>query len=200
MRGTAAGPIGRGALRLFATVVVAGLLVSAGACGRKSESELASEWLAKGLDAHRAGRLAEAASDYREVLVHDPDNKYAYFNLGVIDQTNGALASAQSDYRLALSTDPNFVPALFNLAIVETSLGNLNEAIDLYRRTISVQPDYAEAHLNLGFALIDAGQHGEGRRELALAVRLKPKLAERVEPAGAPDPAASPSITPSPSA
>ena len=199
VRGTAAVPIGRSALRLFATVVAAGLLVGAGACGGKSESEQASEWLAKGLDAHRAGHLAEAASDYRQVLVHDPGNKYAYFNLGVIDQTNGALASAESNYGLALSADPNFVPALFNLAIVETGLGNLNESIDLYRRTIKLQPDYAEAHLNLGFALIDAGERKEGRQELALAVKLKPKLAERVEPAGSPKPAvsSSPSVSPS---
>jgi tetratricopeptide (TPR) repeat protein len=199
MHRTAPGPIGGGALRLFATVVVVGLLVGTGACGRKSESEQASEWLAKGLDAHRAGHLAEAASDYRQVLVHDPNNKYAYFNLGVIDQTNGALASAESNYGLALSTDRNFVPALFNLATVETSLGKLDESINLYRRTIKVQPDYAEAHMNLGFALIDAGERREGRRELALAVQLKPELAERVEPAGSPKPAVSSSPTGSPS-
>ena len=46
----------------------------------------------------------------------------AYFNLGVIDQTNGALASAESNYGLALSADPNFVPALFNLASIHFAL------------------------------------------------------------------------------
>ncbi|HEY6680692.1 MAG TPA: hypothetical protein VI276_05725 [Actinomycetota bacterium] len=31
------------------------------------------------------------------------NNKYAYYDLGTIDQTNGALASVESNYRFALN-------------------------------------------------------------------------------------------------
>jgi tetratricopeptide (TPR) repeat protein len=57
-----------------------------------------------GIAAQQAGRLPEAAADYRDVLVHDPNNKYAYYDLGTIDKTNGALASAESNYRFALNS------------------------------------------------------------------------------------------------
>jgi tetratricopeptide (TPR) repeat protein len=154
---------------------------------QKSESQLASEALAAGLAAHQAGNLPEAAADYREVLVHDPNNKYAYYNLGLIDQTNGSMASADSNYSLAISIDPNYVPALYNLAIVKTAEHDLAAAIDLYERAIGAQPDYADAHLNLGFALIQKGQEKEGNAELKKAVQLDPKLAKRIpeQPAGA---------------
>ena len=49
---------------------------------KKSDADLANEALQQGIAAQNAGRLAEAAADYREVLVHDPNNKYAYFDLG----------------------------------------------------------------------------------------------------------------------
>ena len=150
-------------------------------CSKKSDAELASEALAQGIAAQNAGRLPEAAADYREVLVHDPNNKFAYFDLGTIDQANGALASAESNYRFALSIDPAFTNALFNLAIVRHDLGDLKESIDLYRQVIKIQPDYASAHLNLGFALIEAHQGKEGKAELKIAVQLDPSLASRVK-------------------
>lgn len=154
------------------------------ACSDKSdttsEGALAAAALAKGLNAHKAGNLAEAAADYREVLVHDPNNKYAYYNLGLIDQTNGSLASADSNYSLAISIDPEYVPALYNLAIVKTAEDDLAAAIDLYRTTVQIQPDYAAAHLNLGFALIENGDRREGKDELDKAVSLDPSLASRI--------------------
>src|SRR5213593_4103543 len=80
------------------------VLVLAGACAKgKSDAEQASAALAAGLKAHAAGRLDEAASDYRKVLVYDPRNKFAYYNLGVIEQAQGDDGSAESNYRIALT-------------------------------------------------------------------------------------------------
>jgi len=171
--------------KLTIPILVAGLGLSASACSednktQASEAELATAALQKGLDAHAAGDLPAAAAAYREVIVHDPNNQYAYYNLGVIDQANGALASADSNYSFAISIDPAYVPALYNLAIVKTAQGDIEAAIDLYRRAIDAQPDYAAAHLNLGFALIEDGQRKDGRAELALAVELDPSLAKRI--------------------
>ena len=160
------------------------LMVLAASCStKKSEAQLAADALAKGIPAQEAGRLAEAAGDYREVLVHDPNSKFAYYNLGLIDQTNGALASAESNYRLALSIDPGFTSALYNLAIVRHDLGDLKESIDLYRQVIQLEPENASAHLNLGFALIEAHQKIRGNAELQIAVQLNPDFADRVNAA-----------------
>lgn len=55
--------------------LLAVLLTVGFSCSKKSEAELANEALQKGIAAQNAGRLAEAEADYREVLVHDPNNK-----------------------------------------------------------------------------------------------------------------------------
>jgi tetratricopeptide (TPR) repeat protein len=172
--------------KLAVVMLVAGLVLS-GACskndnGQASEAELAAAALQRGLEAHAAGDLPAAAAAYREVILHDPNNQYAYYNLGVIDQANGSLASADSNYSLALSIDPGYVPALYNLAIVKTAEGDVRAAIDLYQRAIDAEPDYAPAHLNLGFALIDEGQRKKGKAELGTAVELDPSLAKRIQP------------------
>ena len=175
-----------GRRKLVVAILAAGLALSAGACstanenGAASQPELAAAALQRGLDAHAAGDLPAAAAAYREVLIHDPNNQFAYYNLGVIDQANGSLESADSNYGLALSIDPSYVPALYNLAIVKTAIGETKAAIDLYRSAILEEPDYAAAHLNLGFALIDDGQRKEGKAELATAVELDSSLAERI--------------------
>jgi len=124
---------------LPAVLLLVALLV--GACTKgKSDAEQASAALAAGLKAHAAGRLDEAAADYRKVLVYDPRNKFAYYNLGVIEQARGDGGSAESNYRIALTIDPDFVPALFNLAILRTAQGGGRESIDLYRHVIEIDP------------------------------------------------------------
>jgi tetratricopeptide (TPR) repeat protein len=156
------------------------LLLLIGACSKgTTDSDQASLALAAGLKAHAAGRLDEAAADYRKVLVYDPRNKFAYYNLGVIEQTQGQGGSA-SAYRIALPIDPNFVPALFNLVILRTSSGGDREAVDLYKQVIQIDEGYAAAHLNLGFLLLDNGQERQGNAELAIAVGLDPTLADRI--------------------
>lgn len=185
------------------------VLILAGACAKgNSDAEQASAALAAGLKAHAAGRLDEAAADYRKVLLYDPRNKFAYYNLGVIEQARGDGGSAESNYRITLTIDPDFVPALFNLAILRTAQGGGRESIDLYRHVIEIDPSYAAAHLNLGFLLVDNGQVKKGKAELAIAVGLDPSLASRIpedllvgpapQPSASVGPLASGSPTPSP--
>lgn len=173
------------------TVLAVGLV----ACGGKSDSDKASDALNTGLQAHLAGDLTAAAAAYRETLALDPQNKYAYFNLGLIDQTNGNSQGAESNYRTALGIDPDYSPALFNLAIVRNDLNDVQGAIELYRKVTTLSPDNAGAHLNLGLALRRIGQTQEGDAELATAVRLDPSLQGRF-PSSTPKP--EPSTTPTP--
>jgi tetratricopeptide (TPR) repeat protein len=180
-RGNEDGRVDRGRPRFRTWPALLLLLLLICACSKgTTDSDQASLALAAGLKAHAAGRLDEAAADYRKVLVYDPRNKFAYYNLGVIEQTQGDGVSAESDYRIALTIDPNFVPALFNLAILRTSSGGDREAIDLYRQVIQIDEGYAAAHLNLGFLLLDNGQERQGIAELAIAVGLDPTLADRI--------------------
>src|SRR5437867_2125847 len=198
----------RAAFRTLPVVLLLVALLVAACSNGKSDAEQASAALAAGLKAHAAGRLDEAVADYRKVLVYDPRNKFAYYNLGVIEQARGDGESAESNYRIALTIDPDFVRALFNLAILRTPHGGGRESIDLYQQVIEIDPSYADAHLNMGFLLVANGEVKKGMAELAVAVGLDPSLASRVpedllaspapQPSGSAGPQASGSATSSP--
>jgi tetratricopeptide (TPR) repeat protein len=197
----------RAGSRRLVCVVAAALIAFVASCGSgQTDQQQAAAILQEGLAAHSSGDLAKAEADYRRVLVLDPSNKFAYYNLGLIAQSQGDPLAADRNYRIVLGIDPEFAPALYNLAIIRTDAGAKDEAIDLYRRAIQSNPTDAAAHLNLGLLLIGEGQQAAGQSELDLAVQLDPDLASRIPspPAtgGTPlppgQPGASPSVSPSP--
>lgn len=174
---------------LAATLLV---VVGLAACGsslssQASSAKQAADALAAGLQAQTQGKTQEAIDDYNKVLQHDSKNKYAYYNLGVIDQQAGRNNSAEKNYRTALQIDPQFEPPLFNLAILRTP-ASPPEAESLYRQVIAVQPDNAAAHLNLGFLLRSLNRNDEAASEFSKAVSLDPQLASRVPPSPSPSP------------
>lgn len=163
------------ALRLLSVAVV--LTLAAAACGNDVDPDQA---LAEGLARQQAGNAEAAAAKYQQVLDVRPDDKYANYNLGVIEQTDGRTELAEGYYRAALDADPNFQPALFNLAIVRTSVGATQEAVDLYLRVVALDPQNAAAHFNVGILLRDAGQAKDATQHLNEALKLDPSLAQRL--------------------
>lgn len=153
--------------------------------GASAQTGRSGEVLAAALEAHAAGDLDEAVELYEEVLVLDPQNRFAYYNLGLIDQTRGLDESAAAEYEQAIAVAPGFTPAMFNLAIIRAGQGAVDEAIALYRDVIALDDADARAHLNLGFLLVESGEREEGERELSRAVELDPSLASRI-PGGEP--------------
>ncbi len=171
---------------------VAGLIVLS-ACGgaAKSDTDLSSDALNRGLKAQSAGNFDEAAAAYFEALSHDRKNRFAFFNLGQMAQTQKKDQIAEGYYRSALEIDAKFGPALFNLAIIRASAGATSEAIDLYRRTVQADPQSAAAYYNLALLLRQTGSNAEADQMFQRAQQLDPKLV----PPASPSPTARPSPT-----
>ena len=58
------------------------------------------------------------------MLKLDPTNKYAFYNLGYIAQTQGDKGGAETQYNKTLAIDAKYDPALYNLAILKTAAGD----------------------------------------------------------------------------
>ena len=140
-----------------------------------SDAQKAKSALDAGLKAHSSGDLTTAAADYKKTLKYDPENKFALYNLALIDEAAGNYGLAEQKYRAALKTDAKYEPALFNLAILRTSR-DAKEAISLYKRAVAANPKDASACLNLGLLLRAAGKHVEGDKDVRHAISLNPKL------------------------
>jgi len=70
----------------------------------------ANELINAGLEAQKAGHAVTAAEDYALVLGLDSSNKFARYNLGILQQDAGRVPEALVLYQSALRADPNFMP------------------------------------------------------------------------------------------
>ena len=154
----------------------------AGASGSASgdastDAKAAKTALDAGLEAHASGDLTTAAEKYEETLKLDPTNKFAFYNLALIDEARSNYGLAEEKYRKAIEADPEYEPALFNLAILVTS-SDPEEAISLYQRAVKADKKDASAWMNLGLLLRASGQQAEGDRAVARAIQLNPELTD----------------------
>ncbi len=65
--------------------------------------------------ARRAGNIDEAIRLWQEILRQEPDNSFAYNNLGVAFDDQGNLEEAIDNYRRAIDLDPDYAVAHNNL-------------------------------------------------------------------------------------
>src|SRR4051794_23195184 len=140
------------------------------------DAKKAATELQAGLTAQSKGDLDGAGQHYQESLKYDPKNKYALYNLALVDAAHRDFGQAEKKYRVVLGIDPAYAPALFNLAILVKNQGETTEATSLYRRLLKADLKNAAAHMNLGLLLRQTGQKAQGDAEVKQAVTLNPQL------------------------
>jgi Tfp pilus assembly protein PilF len=152
-----------------------------GSSSVKPDAKKAAAAVDAGLKAHSAGDLTTASADYNKALTYDATNKFAFYNLALIDASNGNYGLAETKYRAAIKSDPKYEPALFNLAILRTT-PNPTEAISLYQRAVASNKKDAAAWLNLGLLQRSRGQVRPGDIAVLRAIALNPKLKDPAGP------------------
>ena len=163
-------------------VILAGLGIGAwlGTRGSSSTANVATanRLFSEGLQAQTHGQPALAANDYLRSVKINPENKVAWYDLGLIQQDAGNNSQAEIYYERSSALDPHYVPPLYNLATLVAPRDPAS-AVKLYEKVIAVEPKFAQAHLDLGFALQAIGQRAQGNAQISEAVRLDPSLSSR---------------------
>ncbi len=136
------------------------------------------ELLRRAFAAEKAGRPAEAAAAYREVLALRPDDASAYHHLGIIAARLQHLDEAVDDLDHAARLAPQEAGYHVALSEVQRRLKRFEQARDVAQRAIALQPGLAAAHLALGQALADLGRIAEADRALSQALTLAPRSAD----------------------
>lgn len=127
---------------------------------------------------HQAGRLHEAESIYRQILVFQPKHADALHLLGMIAGRVGRYDLATDLIHQAISVAPNNPIYHSNLGNFLRSQGQYDQAIISCRQALALNRDFAEAHNNLGNALQDSGQLDEAMVCYQQALALKPDFPE----------------------
>ncbi|MGA2439781.1 MAG: tetratricopeptide repeat protein [Tepidisphaeraceae bacterium] len=134
--------------------------------------------LESGVSHHKAGRLAEAETIYRQILSQNPNHAEALHLLGLIAGQYGNDDQAIDLIGRAIRLKPDFANAHNNLGNSLLRRGRLDEAVSSYKRAIKLKPDFFAAHCNLAAALKNQGQLDESIAASKRAIRLNPSSAE----------------------
>ncbi|MBT2365052.1 tetratricopeptide repeat protein [Streptomyces sp. ISL-10] len=186
-------------MAMVAVGVTAWAILSQPDATPESEAKSAARAVSEAKALVQAGALqsqyqdfAGAARTFRRVLELDPDNKVAWYNLGVIAQRDGRAADARAAYDKALKIDPTFAAALFNEAVLLES-SDPDRAVALLKRAVAANPKASTAYLHLGRVLAKKGRDDEAQDAFRRAVATDPKMHSLV-----PEPFQD-SVSPSPS-
>lgn len=114
------------------------------------DAQKAQVALAKGVEAHRAKRLAEAIEAYKQAVQADPSCFEAYYNLGVAAHELKSYPTALAAYETALALVPDSTLARYNFALVLRDAGYLLDAAAELQKVVTADPTDARAHLALG--------------------------------------------------
>jgi protein O-GlcNAc transferase len=137
-----------------------------------------SEAINKARALHRAGKLAEAESLYREVLGTSADQFDALHLLGILKTQQGQHGEALALVTQALSRDPGSARARATLGSVLHALNRHEDALASYDQALAAEPDLADALYNRGVTLQALGRHDEALASFDQALAIKPDFIE----------------------
>jgi predicted O-linked N-acetylglucosamine transferase (SPINDLY family) len=130
------------------------------------------------LKLRRAGKLAEAAEIYRQVLNVAPRNFEALHALGIVRYQCGDMKEAERLIGEAVSVNPQAADAHYNRGSVLLRLGEVEQALASFGLAIALKPDYLEALTNRGNALTRLGRYPEALADFDRTTALRPELAQ----------------------
>jgi tetratricopeptide (TPR) repeat protein len=133
--------------------------------------------LIEAVSRHRAGRLAEAASLYQQVLRSHPRNADALHLLGVVAHQTGDHPRAVVLIRKAIARNPNIAAYHNNLGAALLALDRREEAGIRFAEALRHDPNYAEAHNNAGNLCMREGRPAEAESCYRKALAIKPDYA-----------------------
>jgi tetratricopeptide (TPR) repeat protein len=126
----------------------------------------------------RAGRLHEAAEEYRAALPlieEAPDRARALAGLGEALRELGHLDEAADLFERASRADPQSAPAWRGLGGVYAQQNRHADAETAFRRAIALDPTEPEDQANLGFALLLQNRLDEAERVFRAATASRPE-------------------------
>lgn len=110
---------------------------------------------------HGAYDLGRASRAYARVLVLDPTNRDAHYQLGRIAFLDGDFPRAIEHIDQAVDRDPNFAKAYYMKGLILGYRGSLIEAVEYFERYIRLVPDSWAGYNDLAWLQFQLGRYSE---------------------------------------
>ncbi|CAH1208636.1 Protein O-GlcNAc transferase [Candidatus Nitrotoga sp. BS] len=126
---------------------------------------------------HQANSLVEAADNYRQVLLLEPDHAAALYLYGMLLEQTGQEDDAIVQLQRAIAVSPSYLDAHLALGNLYLKQGKLENAVAGYNKALQVKPGHFSALNGLARALTGAGQLPQAVTTLQQAIQSQPQEA-----------------------
>ena len=125
-----------------------------------------------------SGETGQAARNLNTALRYAPGSPEIHFALGNLALKTGNRAAAEAFYGTTLRLQPFHSRAQNNLGVLALENRDWVRAENCFLAALAVEPEDAQAFYLLALAREGAGKFAEARESLAVALKLRPDLAE----------------------
>ena len=143
-----------------------------------------NELAARAREHHRAGRLAEAETLYKQMLKHEPYDADLLHMVGLVALQQNDAASAVDWFTRAIRINPANPAFHGNLGMAQKQLGQLERTIESFRKACELRPDIPEAVFNLASALYEAKRIDEAIDVFQKCLKMRPNFAPPLQSLG----------------
>lgn len=140
----------------------------------------ADDWFQSGLAFNGEGKYNDAAHAFGRVVSIEPDNAFAWMNLGTMQALMGEYDKSIDSLNKSVRLAPKLAQGYANLGEVCYRAGHFPEAIEAYGRLLEIWPDNAYAHYKRGLAFLFIDQPEKSREEYFLLKNLDSDLARQL--------------------
>jgi len=126
------------------------------------------------MEAHQAGRFAEAENGYRCMLSSEPSNPDALNFLGMLRCQTGHPAEGAELLRRSVEVDPANAHAWINLGNVLVTLEKDQEALEAFTKATELASDLPKAWFNLGVCLGRCKRPNDAASAFHRVLKLEP--------------------------
>jgi tetratricopeptide (TPR) repeat protein len=130
--------------------------------------------LCKGKQLEEEGKLEEALACYRQVLVGDSNNSWAYHHMGEVLAKLDQFHEAVTAYRHAIELKPDFSWSYHHLGDALTQQQQWEEASTAFDRAIDLNPEHYGSYVGLGKSLAKLDRFEEAIAAYRRAKELNP--------------------------
>jgi tetratricopeptide (TPR) repeat protein len=152
------------------------VVVLPGAVDHSANRNAAQQALARGQQAQRAKKYAEAIQFYRRAVVLDKDYFEAHYLLGLAGFQTRNFQLALSSWEAALALRPDSADARYNYALALKAENRFQASADELEKLLALHPEEARAHLTLGNLYADQLRDiSRARRHYQRVLQLDPR-------------------------